>query len=173
MHHPPDRSAKLRAALRTLGNPYACDQVYEVDRSEEESVHVDDPAVSAYLRRQENPYARFGVTAAEPSEINTSTIVERSFASRMSKEQFRSAARRIFRGYIPATEKGVLRQHHRDFIVRNEERPAGERASLIAHLSRYDLTDLGMQGQFNRERDDVTAAKLAQIEEDALGKSKP
>jgi hypothetical protein len=172
MDNPPGRSAKLQAALRKLGNPYACEQVFEVETSDAMTA-AHDPAVSAYVRVQENPYAWFGVTTGDTERTPNSSVNERNAAPRMSKEQFRATARRIFRGYIPRTENPVLRPHHRDFITRNEDRSSEERASLIAQLSRYDLSDLRAQGQFNRERDALTVDKLIQIEKDALGTSKP
>jgi hypothetical protein len=69
---------------------------------------------------------------------------------------------------MPALEKGRLRDHHRDFIVRNESRSPETRHRLLALLAKYDLaTHPGLTGQFNRERDVFTEQKLRTIERDA------
>lgn len=190
----PPRSAKLQAALKRMGNPYASLQV------EEEGL----PAMSA-LKRLENPYASLQIAVAEPEVASTTaerTLYIRGLENpyawlevagdeelpaerlrvvphpqgtppRVSKEQFRAAARRIFRCYIPAAEKGNLRTHHRDFITRNEVRSSEERALILQQLGRYDLGDIPLIGHFNRERDPFTMSKLSQIEKAALGKPKP
>lgn len=160
-------SPKLRAALKQLGNPYACDQVYEVYQAVEHAPL--DPAMRAYVRRSENPYASLGVEVPAAALANPPAPMAARI-SRMSRADFRATAQRIFRCYIPATEKGAIRQHHKDFISRNESRSPEQRAAIIAGLRKYDLSGLGITGQFNRERDDLTAAKLASIEEQVLGK---
>jgi hypothetical protein len=82
----------------------------------------------------------------------------------MSKATFRAECQRIFRPYIPELEAGKLKQHHRDFITRNEDQPAVIRARLIAELRKYDLSGSGLSPQFNRERDVFTEEKLRLIE---------
>ena len=160
------RSPKLREALRKLGNPYACEQVYEVAAPTHDAI---DSSVRAFVRRSENPYASLGVEPASSATIVTPISSQSTTVSRISKADFRAAAQRIFRCYIPATEKGVLRQHYKDFISRNEVRSAEQRAAILNGLRNYDISELGMSGQFNRERDDLTVAKLVRIEELALG----
>jgi hypothetical protein len=89
----------------------------------------------------------------------------------LSKEGFIAGCRRIFRQYIPSVEKGRLRQHHRDFITRNQGRGGSIRHLLLQELSKYDLSGLpGMEARFNRERNDLTDQKLKQIERSVMGK---
>ena len=84
---------------------------------------------------------------------------------KLSKTEFQSACRAIFRYYIPAIENGRLRGHHREFITRNESRSGEKRFRLFSELRRYDLSSIpGINPQFNRERDALTGAKLWEIE---------
>jgi hypothetical protein len=86
-------------------------------------------------------------------------------AGKLSKTEFESACRAIFRYYIPAIENGRLRAHHREFITRNESSSAQRRFRLHSELKRYDLASIpGMTPRFNRERDALTDAKLREIE---------
>lgn len=90
---------------------------------------------------------------------------ESGTAGDLSKTEFRSACRAIFRYYIPAIENGRLRAHHREFITRNESCSGEKRFRLHAELKRYDLSSIpGIIPQFNRERDALTDAKLREIE---------
>jgi hypothetical protein len=102
-----------------------------------------------------NPYARLASAcdeSVEPGEISQATFV--------------SECRRIFGQYIPQLEHGLLRAEHRGFITRNRSRSAKIRFKLLEALRRYDLSDLaGMQPQFNREDDRLTAKKLLEIEQ--------
>ncbi len=86
-------------------------------------------------------------------------------AGELSKTEFRSACRAIFRNYIPAIENGRLRGYHREFIGRNESSSGVKRFRLHAELQRYDLSSItGINPQFNREREALTDAKLREIE---------
>ena len=63
-------------------------------------------------------------------------------AGELSKTEFRSACRAIFRNYIPAIENGRLRGYHREFIGRNESSSGVKRFRLHAELQRYDLSSI-------------------------------
>jgi hypothetical protein len=67
----------------------------------------------------------------------------------------------------PEVEKRRIRDHHRDFILRNELSSATKRYRVLQELRRYDLSAVhGIQAHFNRERDVFTEAKLRSIEND-------
>ena len=84
---------------------------------------------------------------------------------KLSKTEFQSACRAIFRHYIPAIENGRLRGQHREFITRNESSSGEKRFRLYSELRRYDLSSIpGINPQFNRERDALTGAKLRELE---------
>jgi len=87
-----------------------------------------------------------------------------------TKLEFEDESRRILRQYIPAVEKGRLRDAHRAFIARNASRPGKVRHELLIQLRRYDLSNIGgMQARFNREDKALTEDKLLEIERKVLG----
>ena len=103
------------------------------------------------------------ITSRSPPE--TLEDLKAGKAGELSKTEFRSACRAIFRNYIPAIENGRLRGHHREFISRNESSSGVKRFRLHAELQRYDLSSItGINPQFNREREALTDAKLREIE---------
>jgi hypothetical protein len=159
----------VRAAFARMGNPYVFD----------ECQYPDEDAIKqfferrAYLRVLEDPYASLVVDDRAPVMASASAKLEapreQSGQRGCSKAEFRARCRTIFGGYMPALEKGRLREHHRDFIVRNESRDPQVRSRLLSLLARYDLsTHPGLTGQFNRERDVFTEQKLRSIERDAV-----
>jgi hypothetical protein len=160
-----------RAKLRELKNPYAHHYFFG---DEEEG--ATSPSTTSELRLSENPYAtHYFEERASHSASSASTFVttESQPQPTLSKAHFREGARAIFVRYIPAIEKGRLRKHHLDFINRNIDRSAEERASLLAELRRYDLVSEGpIQPHFNREEDVCTVEKLQSIEKAALKKAK-
>jgi hypothetical protein len=88
----------------------------------------------------------------------------------LTKSDFEKRCRQIFVKYIPAIEKGKLRQHHREFIERNRVRTAVDRALLARELAKYDLASEGnIQTFFNREEDVFTQEKLLAIEQTVVG----
>lgn len=151
--------------LRTLGNPYAKEQMFDVvaeaegkaSRSSTTPVNqlgrpaAPQPAKGWFDQPSGNPYARLEDEPTTPAAL--------------SKAEYRARCRRIFRQYIPAIEQGRLRTHHRDFITRNESRSPTDRLRIVMALEKYDLSDVpGLTAQFNRERDPFTEAKLQEIE---------
>jgi hypothetical protein len=123
------------------------------------------PEQTAYLRRQGNQYAKLSVLL--PGEIASSTTASQSYAAKStaSKEEFDAYCRRIFGFYMPAAEKGRLRPHYRDFINRNQARSPLGRHKIMQHLKRYEFSNhSAMEAQFNRERTEITEAKLKEIE---------
>jgi hypothetical protein len=177
--NPPDPAA-LTEALRRLGNPYAKLQIAEEDPIEAFSsdFHPLTEAERTYVRRLENPYASLCI-ARELNQASpqASTASQQPHddkpESTISQRDFEAECRRIFRQYIPATEKGRFRPHHRAFIERNRPRAPVLRSRLVEGLRRYDLSSIaGFQPLFNREREDLTEAKLAKIEQTAIETSK-
>ena len=136
-------------------------------------------AEHAYVRRQENPYASLCVAvevdlSAREKSVDTVTVpMSDAPNTSISKQDFEAECRRIFRQYIPALEKGRLRPHHRAFITRNHSRTPSLRNSLLEQLRKYDLSNIrGLQVKFNREREELTADKLEQIERAVIGENK-
>lgn len=148
-------------ALRRLGNPYAKLQL------------LDNVIETARLLQ--NPYAKEQMMFDDHTEEVVTSAAADSMSEAVAEpeatqREFESECRRIFRQYIPAVEKGRIRDHHRDFIDRNRSRSARQRARLIVELRKYDISSIkGLSAQFNRERDQLTVDKLAKIERNALG----
>ena len=154
-----------RAVLRARGNPY-----WSLQFDDDEARPRVEPTLDQkrrYLRTLENPAAFHDVMggAAEDRAPQLSPSKPLDIAGDVSKLDFQRRCKRIFVQYIPPAEKGRLRQHHKEFILRNENSPPRRRGALLAHLQRYDLSNLlGLQPQFNRERDVLTEAKLRTLE---------
>jgi hypothetical protein len=166
----------VKAYLRLLGNPYAKLQIDD-GRPDDGEVALREPTAEerAYAVKQGNQYTLLSVAIAERHVPSAPPAVapQRSSASKdeLSKADFVTEARRVFRPYIPAAEKGRLRRHHQDFITRNQNRSPAIRHALIKELGKYDLTiQPGISAQFNRERDLLTEHKLRQIERSVLPK---
>lgn len=132
----------------------------------------------AYVRRLQNPYAWLGVLD-DPDLVKHVPAVglpahrrrqpqssATDSAGTVSKAEFRNICRRVFCQYIPQAEGRRIRQHHRDFILRNESRSPRVRHALLSALQKYDLSDIpGVTTQFNRERDPYTEEKLRKLEQ--------
>lgn len=160
MAKPPVKKESQSDALKRLGNPYAKLQV------------LDNVIETARLLQ--NPYAKEQMLFDDyPEEVlagsSIGSVAEVVVASEATQREFESECRRIFRQYIPAVEKGRIRDHHRAFIDRNRSRSAKQRSRLLVELRKYDISGIkGISAQFNRERDKLTVDKLAKIERDAL-----
>lgn len=158
---------KVKKYLRQLENPYASLQIN--DDIDDEFV-LNSAANKAHSERNRpiHPYA----TLASPEELDTSSPLDGIappkhliLVKTISKEGFRKRCRLIFQQYIPSLEGNQLRQHHRDFISRNESRSPEERYSLLSELEKYNLASLrGVNTLFNREQDIFTEKKLKSIE---------
>jgi hypothetical protein len=158
---------KWRAELRKSGNPYAAHYYGpEVPHSS-----PTQPA-RQQLRALENPYAHDYYLGVEkevaitesslPESIKPPTAPQKS----LSKADFESGCRSIFRRYMPEMERTKLRSHHQDFIRRNVNCSSPRRFALLEELRRYDLSsEPGLRTYFNREEDTFTEAKLVKIEE--------
>ena len=134
----------------------------------------DSKRINDYVTSLENPYASLSIYDQPEEHANQAMIAEEHrspLASRtarfdsLSKTDFRLRCRHIFQQYIPPTERGHLRPHHRDFITRNESRSPEQRHLIWKELNRYDLSAAGnYKPHFNREQDGLTKEKLLQIE---------
>jgi hypothetical protein len=125
------------------------------------------PAQIEYLRKQKNQYAKLSVTLRDDSAMSSVAHVAEPPAAKTtaSKEEFDAECRRILGFYIPAVEKGRLRSNYKDFIDRNRARTPSGRYKILEHLRKYDLSNLaGFEARFNREREELTEAKLKEIE---------
>ena len=160
-----------RATLRKSGNPYSA-HYYEPD-----TAVLPAEEARRRFRASENPYAlHYYLGADEDAEAATrsSAAIAANPAARgrktLSKADFDSGCRSIFRRYMPEMERARLRPHHQDFIRRNVNCSPERRYALLEELRRYDLSAEGsLRTYFNREEDDFTEAKLLKIE-GAVGK---
>jgi hypothetical protein len=180
-------AAKVREYVRLLENPYASLQVRGVEDEDPATAKTGESldAVSAQVATPTqvdlfpapprhsaltdvpsgNPYASLANIDDEEQSVAKAHNAAAD-PPELSKASFEGGCRRIFSQYIPRLERGRLRPEHRDFITRNRSRSARIRFRLLEELSRYDLSDLpGMQPQFNREDDRLTAKKLTEIEQ--------
>jgi hypothetical protein len=167
-----DERRALTQYLKLLGNPYA--KLSYLDPEENESPQGDlelrppTEAEREYARLLGNQYALLSValkdSSAPTEQGDRRTTAQRSTSKlSLSKEDFENECRRIFRQYIPAVEKGRLRRHHKEFIARNQSRGPIVRHELVEKLRRYDIAG-GVEARFNREREDITDAKLRKLE---------
>jgi hypothetical protein len=155
------RPPALQASIRALSNPYAAIQFEEGDSDAMNLAHRQHASGG-------NPYARIQTEDDEHlpgpegfAKPPTSLIP----AGGLNAIEFEGASRAIFRQYIPAEERGRLRDHHRAFIERNRASSPRMRLALVRQLRRYDLSDIkGLAAQFNRETYDFTVDKLQEIE---------
>jgi len=113
-----------------------------------------------------NPYARIDQGEGDhPVEHPPPHVASTQGAS---KSEFRKRCTGIFQQYIPDLEGGRLRTYMRDFIDRNESKPARVRFMLLQALARFDLSDLaGATPLFNREDNSLSEKKLRDIEQSA------
>lgn len=129
------------------------------------------PEQAEYHRRLQDPYASLstGLPEHRTSGAATATLEEPGLKATATKEFFEAEARRILGLYIPGTERGgQLRPHHRAFITRNLVRSSAERFRVLRELRKYDLSSMpGFEARFNREEDDLTEAKLKELEKAA------
>ncbi len=167
-----DSLPKWRAELRKSGNPYAT-HYYEPD-----TAALPAEEARRQLRASENPYARHYYVGADQDaaaatrSLPTQTSKPAAPARKtLSKSDFDSGCRSIFRRYMPEMERTKLRPHHQDFIRRNVNCSPERRYALLEELRRYDLSTEGnLSTHFNREEDAFTEAKLLKIEEAVKGR---
>jgi|SRR5581483_3567 len=157
-------SPPWRISLRKSCNPYAAHYYEPQD---------PPPAIESgrqQFRAAQNPYALHYYVETEPKSGTTreslpkltKPVVERKS---ISKADFESGCRSIFRRYMPEMERTKLRSHHQDFIHRNLNCSPERRHALLQALCRYDLSnESGLRTYFNLEEDTFTEAKLLQLE---------
>ncbi len=162
---------QARAYKRASGNPYAFLGI--LDEDDVEVLHAPtDEQKHSHLQELQNPYAYIELFAEEEGKLDEFPTHEKVQSvpsgpiGKLSKKEFQAKCRRIFMQYVPSEGRRVLRSHHRDFVVRNESRPADERFLLVAELSKYDLSSsVSYRPHFNREEKDIlTIKKLRDIE---------
>ncbi len=153
MSKPKVAASSVRSYLRRLENPYAAEQVVA---AADPYVQSQNPQAFDYYRGNEAD-----ATAAMSASATQTPVA----LGNVTKAEFRRRCRQIFAQYVPPAAKGRLRDHYLAFIDNNDDRPGPERFQLLAELGRYDLGDTpGIRPHFNRERDELTAEKLAAIE---------
>lgn len=164
---PPRLSAAAIEYLRRLGNPYAKEQISDDSDAEFRALSAEE---RAYVRELGNQYAPLSIALRDTAGYSASAKHAEGHPGTISKADFESECRRMFKPYIPELEKGRLRPHHLAFIQRNRLRAPHERYALVRQLSKYDLgSTAGLQAQFNRERDPFTEQKLKGLEQAAFG----
>ena len=102
--------------------------------------------------------------AQSPKTVTPQIRRESTNKPTLSKKAFMDESRLILQMYVPKLEGSRLRPQHQDFIQRNAERLPEERYEVLQRLRRYDLRSSALVGQFNREDPDITAQKLAEVE---------
>jgi hypothetical protein len=130
------------------------------------------------LRKSNNPYATHFYEPEGPRDLTSTRAPDAlpsqtpvvnpipAAAKTISKADFESGCRSIFRRYMPEGERTKSRPHHQDFVRRNSLCSPERRYALLQELRRYDLSDEpGLQTYFNYEEDAFTEAKLKAIEE--------
>lgn len=174
----------LRALMRPGGNPYAyvSNEAGEVltkaknraaergcsqhDLAAQQGDLFESSSASPDMAKHPsgNPYASLANLQDEelPASANVESSPEPALA--VTKAVFRGECTRVFRLYIPAAERGRLREYMRAFINRNESRSAKARALLLRELARFDFSDLGAIPQFNREDESLSEQKLREVE---------
>lgn len=170
----PIRSDKTSAYLRLLGNPYASLQIAEEPAISSQQV-LRTAEQRAYISLLENPYASLSLQFAPETSANRIAHSPRKDEAEksMSKADFRKVCNGILHQYMPALERGRLRAHYKNFVQRNESRPATGRFALVQQLRKYDLSGVrGIQVRFNRERYDVTEEKLKRVERNVFGRDR-
>jgi hypothetical protein len=151
-----DAICKYRTSLQ---DPYAC---------------IDEKEEALALHRSENPWAI--ESAQEDDEFNSASEEAETKLPRarktMSRQHFVRTCNRIFRGYSPRYQRGVLLPQHQAFVARNAGRAGDIRLRIARSLSKYDLSDRSdLRQHFNRELTDVLDdQKLRAIESDAVEK---
>jgi hypothetical protein len=163
--------------IRLLQNPYA-----ELSIEEERSPRRN------YVHRLQNPYATLEVSdevalthgtlttprkdadlkepVTSPIEAAESTkgSVFKSEKLGVSKADFETRCRHIFRQYMPLDAGRRLRPEYQEFIIDGKLRNAQRRAAILRELERYDLVLLGnVKPYLNRERESDLRAKLRSI----------
>jgi hypothetical protein len=154
-------SPQQHTVLRERGNPY---WTLQLDTDDNETASHEQRR--AYLKKLENPHAYHAVMGEEPiGAVGRATGQPAQRPRGISKAEFERGCRNIFGQYIPAFERGRIREHHREFILRNQNSSPERRALLLGALRRYDLgSEGGIKAQFNRERDIITEGKLKMLE---------
>lgn len=165
------KSGRIRVLIRRSENPYASLE------------YLTEPTpLQLYVKRLENPYASLSLqdedvksnTITKTTAINDTPKIEKMAIEKAAakppretktKADFEHECRQIFVHYIPETEKGRIRVHHRDFIRRNANSSPERRFKLLQQLKRYDLSSIrAIQPRFNREDDVFAEDKLRKIE---------
>jgi hypothetical protein len=135
---------KWRVSLRKSNNPYATHYYGPEGPQDLTSAHAPDALLS------------------QSPPVNPTAAAART----ISKADFESGCRSVFRRYMPEGERTKLRPHHQDFIRRNSLCSPERRYALVQELRRYDLSDEpGLPTYFNYEEDAFTEAQLKAIEE--------
>ena len=144
---------RQRDYIRRLGNPYAGGQLHFTDANHGAEPYVRHPYAFAAKELDEMPAA--------------SKAAPKVRKARLSVADYRKQCGRIFSQYVEEVRGRKLPDRFREFIDRNESRSPSGRAAIVRGLSKYDLGDLRVAGQFHRAPADLTDGKLAEIEQEA------
>jgi len=157
------REQASRAYIVSIAkDPPACEKLLKERHSEPGAI---EQRVARITRSNTPPVDALRMALKTVGEGLRALPTSDDVSRELSETAFDSHCRAIFRAYVPAEEKGRLRPHYRDFIVRNRSRSGRRRYLLVQHLRKYDLSGIpGLSTQFNREEDALTEAKLTEIE---------
>lgn len=111
-----------------------------------------------------------GIRTPDPVEIAATAAVELDAVTSITKKDFETRCRAIFRSYTPFSQNGkALDERFRVFVAENADRGGAERAKILRGLEKYNLADLTQHDPaLNRELGDIVRDKLAKIVADAV-----
>jgi 5'-nucleotidase len=124
-------------------------------------VEAAAPAPAEGGRRIRTPDA-IEIAAAAAAELDAVTSV--------TKRDFETRCRAIFRSYTPLSQKGrSVDERFRVFVAENADRSGEERAEILRGLEKYNLADITQHDPtLNRELGDIVRDKLAKVVADAV-----
>lgn len=111
-----------------------------------------------------------GIRTPGPVEIAATAAAELDAVTSITKRDFETRCRAIFRSYTPFSQNGkALDERFRVFVAENADRSGEERAKILRGLEKYNLADLTHHDPaLNRELGDIVRDKLAKVVAEAV-----
>lgn len=131
-------------------------------------VSVMQPAPVASLPATVDSRREIGIP--DGVEIASAAATEFEAVTSITKKDFETRSRAIFRSYTPFSQHNkVLDERFRVFVAENADRSGEVRAKILRGLEKYSLADVTQHDpSLNRELGDLVRAKLDKILTDAL-----
>ncbi len=111
-----------------------------------------------------------GIRTPGPVEIAATAAAELEAVTSVTKKDFETRSRAIFRSYTPFSQHNkALDERFRVFVAENADRSGEVRAKILRGLEKYSLADVTQHDpSLNRELGDIVRGKLDKIVADAL-----